>query len=129
MYALAEWGPGATRAAIVRGDEVSDSLERKEETNVRSRAVGVRKTSAADRDRAEPGFGTDGRPVERYTSCDVGWKGRLAIPFDRDQRNMTGIQRGSHSIVISDGLLGRYQEARIRHFRRLIDDFIIEKQG
>ncbi len=54
--------------------------------------------------------------------------GRLGMIFDQDYQNIIGIQKGLHSTISSGVILGRYQEARIRHYHGRIDDFITTGQ-
>lgn len=50
--------------------------------------------------------------------------GRLGPIFDQDLANISGIQRGLRSTAKAGVTLARYQEARIRHYHRRIDDFL-----
>jgi len=61
----------------------------------------------------------DDRPFAEHAGM-----GRLGTIFDQDYENIVGIQKGLYSTEKSGVMLGRYQEARIRHYHRRIDDFI-----
>jgi phenylpropionate dioxygenase-like ring-hydroxylating dioxygenase large terminal subunit len=50
--------------------------------------------------------------------------GRLGPIFDQDYQNIIGVWKGLHSTTQQGLILGRYQESRIRHYHRRIDDFI-----
>ncbi len=50
--------------------------------------------------------------------------GRLAPIFDQDYENIEGVWVGLQSTVKKGLVLAKYQEARIRHYHRRIDDFI-----
>lgn len=59
------------------------------------------------------------RPFAEHKGLD-----RLGPIFDQDYENIVGIWKGLHSTYASGVVLGRYQEARIRHYHKRIDDFI-----
>lgn len=50
--------------------------------------------------------------------------GRLGPIFDQDYENIVGVWKGLHSTTQKGLILSRYQESRIRHYHRRIDDFI-----
>ena len=50
--------------------------------------------------------------------------GRLGPIFDQDYANIVGVWKGLHSTVRGGVMLGQYQESRIRHYHRRIDDFV-----
>jgi phenylpropionate dioxygenase-like ring-hydroxylating dioxygenase large terminal subunit len=50
--------------------------------------------------------------------------GRLGPIFDQDYENIVGVWKGLHSTTQKGVMLGRYQESRIRHYHRRIDEFI-----
>ena len=50
--------------------------------------------------------------------------GRLGPIFDQDYGNIIGVWKGLHSTVQPGLVLGRYQESRIRHYHRRIDDYV-----
>jgi len=129
MYASDELRSGRSRAAIVRDGEVSESLKVEEPTTGRWRADTARQGSAADRRRAKSVCGAGRLSAERCKVRAPGRIVRLAATFDRGRRDSIGIQRGLYSTVMSGEMAGRFQEARIRHCQRRVDDFINEKQG
>lgn len=55
--------------------------------------------------------------------------GRLGAIFDQDYDNIVGVWRGLHSTVQSGLVLGRYQESRIRHYHKRIDQFLNSNEG
>ena len=68
------------------------------------------------------------RPV-RWLAPDEPWTnaeelGRLGAVFEQDVFNMAPVQRGLNAAVHGSIQLGNYQEARIRHYHRRIDDYI-----
>lgn len=50
--------------------------------------------------------------------------GRLGPIFDQDYVNIGNVWKGLHSLTSKGVILGRYQESRIRHYHRRIDDHI-----
>lgn len=50
--------------------------------------------------------------------------GRLGPIFDQDYANIVGVWKGLHSTQKQGLWLANYQEARIRHYHKRIDDFI-----
>lgn len=50
--------------------------------------------------------------------------GRLGPIFDQDYENIVGVWKGLHSTTQQGLILGQYQESRIRHYHRRIDDHI-----
>ncbi len=50
--------------------------------------------------------------------------GRLGPIFDQDYQNIVGVWKGLHSTTQKGLVLSRYQESRIRHYLRRIDDHI-----
>ncbi|VXD04394.1 Rieske (2Fe-2S) domain-containing protein [Pseudomonas sp. 9AZ] len=61
----------------------------------------------------------DDRPFAEHPGL-----GRLGTIFDQDYENIVGVWKGLHSTVEKGLILGQYQESRIRHYHRRIDDFI-----
>jgi phenylpropionate dioxygenase-like ring-hydroxylating dioxygenase large terminal subunit len=50
--------------------------------------------------------------------------GRLGAIFDQDYVNIQNVWKGLQSTVSKGVILGRYQESRIRHYHKRIDDFL-----
>ena len=50
--------------------------------------------------------------------------GRFGAIFDQDYVNILNVQKGLLSSTSKGVILGRYQESRIRHYHKRIDDFI-----
>jgi hypothetical protein len=50
--------------------------------------------------------------------------GRLGPIFDQDYVNIVGMQKGMKASAKSEIVLGHYQESRIRHYHKRIDDFL-----
>ncbi|SCW90573.1 Rieske [2Fe-2S] domain-containing protein [Sphingobium faniae] len=61
----------------------------------------------------------DDRPFAEHAGLD-----RLGPIFDQDYENIVGVWKGLHSTYSPGLVLGHYQEARIRHYHKRIDDFI-----
>lgn len=61
----------------------------------------------------------DDRPFAEHPGL-----GRLGAIFDQDYENIIGVWKGLHSTVEKGLILGQYQESRIRHYHRRIDDYI-----
>lgn len=50
--------------------------------------------------------------------------GRLGAIFDQDYVNIQNVWKGLHSTMSKGLVLSRYQESRIRHYHKRIDDFL-----
>jgi phenylpropionate dioxygenase-like ring-hydroxylating dioxygenase large terminal subunit len=62
-------------------------------------------------------------PEDRpFAECET--LGRLGPIFDQDYDNIIGIWRGLASTWSDGVILGKYQEARIRHYHNRIDEFV-----
>ena len=55
---------------------------------------------------------------------DIEALGRIGPIFDQDWVNILGISKGLHSTMNKGLWMAHYQEARIRHYHKRIDDFI-----
>jgi phenylpropionate dioxygenase-like ring-hydroxylating dioxygenase large terminal subunit len=61
-----------------------------------------------------------------FAECEA--LGRLGPIFDQDYANIAGVWKGLHATRKQGLWLAHYQEARIRHYHRRIDDFIKESE-
>lgn len=59
-----------------------------------------------------------------FADCQMG---RLGAIFDQDYVNIVNVWKGLHSTVRKGVTLGRYQESRIRHYHKRIDDFLADE--
>lgn len=66
---------------------------------------------------------------EDGTFADVEELGRVGAIFDQDWVNIIGISKGLRSTAKAGLWMSNYQEARIRHYHKRIDDFIAKGRG